>query len=511
MRRAAVVVGSVAWLCLPLEVVIDVSVATAIGLRRRRTRYTTGFNPANGVQYTGFETSNRFPKDMIGTTDEADLRAVFFSMTRAPMESSPQPTVAPPTPSPVDPAPSSTEAPATPPSQNTVAPTVAGTPTLTPFTVSPTLVDIDSTVPTTPPAEPPTREDRDIAIQLKCGITALERSRDILTELLTVSDALSLVNPDTSQFTARNWIDNVDAAIICPENPERIHQRYRLALLYYEMGGGDWTVCNAVTEDEGAMEQTSGRIDVADSKDMYADAVDRPRSGINATMLNVTRNSVTEFAQPSLAPFEEASQIPSDMPSLVPSLQPSSTPVANATNVTAVSATTRQAACPGVPFLSRQNECEWYGIVCSSDYDPVAGDMYDEYFPLEALELPFNNLNGALFVELYGFERLERLSLRGNLFITGTISSQIGQLGPTLKELDLGGNGISGTLPDSLFALTELTTLILNGNGLEGVVSTTIGNMVKLNELQLQVNSFTGTIPVGGLLAMEELGMLFWI
>ena len=99
--------------------------------------------------------------------------------------------------------------------------------------------------PTASPAKPPTREDRDLLIQSKCGVTAIERSRDILTELLTVSDSSTLINPDTSQFKAREWLDEIDDAIICPENRERIDQRYRLALLYFELGGSSWTRCKA--------------------------------------------------------------------------------------------------------------------------------------------------------------------------------------------------------------------------------------------------------------------------
>jgi hypothetical protein len=64
--------------------------------------------------------------------------------------------------------------------------------------------------------------------------------------LLKVSRAPGLVDPATSQYAARDWIDNVDEAVICPENPERIHQRYRLALLYYEMGGSEWTICDSI-------------------------------------------------------------------------------------------------------------------------------------------------------------------------------------------------------------------------------------------------------------------------
>ena len=74
-------------------------------------------------------------------------------------------------------------------------------------------------------------------------------------------------------------------------------------------------------------------------------------------------------------------------------------------------------------------------MVCTSDYDPEAGNMLDEYFPLVVLDLSSNNLNGELFDELYGFERLERLSFRSNGGVSGNISSSIGELSTTLVEL----------------------------------------------------------------------------
>mmetsp|Transcript_21265 Transcript_21265/g.52679 ORF Transcript_21265/g.52679 Transcript_21265/m.52679 type:complete len:357 (+) Transcript_21265:132-1202(+) len=107
----------------------------------------------------------------------------------------------------------------------------------------------------TTPTKPPGREDRDILIQNKCGVTAIERSRDILTELLTVSDASALTNPYTSQFKAREWVDKNDPAIICSMNKKRIDQRYRLALLYYELGGSSWTRCKAEDDVDDSTEE----------------------------------------------------------------------------------------------------------------------------------------------------------------------------------------------------------------------------------------------------------------
>ena len=86
-------------------------------------------------------------------------------------------------------------------------------------------------------------EVRNLMIQEKCGVTTLERSRDILSILSFLSVPVNLITPDTPQFQARDWLDNVDTAIVCAEDEERIAQRYRASLLYFAMGGNEWFNC----------------------------------------------------------------------------------------------------------------------------------------------------------------------------------------------------------------------------------------------------------------------------
>ena len=452
----------------------------------RRTRYipdTGNFMANHLVHHDTFFSDG---VDMGGL--EEDLRQDIFS-SMPPSPTGPTP------PSPTGPSPTEpTAAPAT--RSPTRPPTPA--PTEPERTPEPTPEPTPMVVPTPtsePPAEPPTREDRDLEIQLKCGVTALERSRDILTELLMVSDPLTLVDPNTPQFQARIWLDDIDDAIICPENNRRVHQRYRLALLYFQMGGGDWTVCNAVEEDEdnpatsriispssfsdsiaagGTYSYYSGQEVIGVNPDTPASAwtSDRERTPFRDAFAERYSTSAVSFSGississsnvrsvPSVvasAADDIPSEVPSDMPSLVPSDIPSvisseipttsptfvvnttavslTIPSSSTTSSSSISLSSRQVTCPGTPFLSIQNECEWYGMVCTSDYDPEAANMLDEYFPLVVLDLSSNNLNGELFDELYGFERLERLSFRSNGGVSGNISSSIGELGSTLVEL----------------------------------------------------------------------------
>lgn len=374
----------------------DVSVHIHGEIRRRRTRYIPKIAVHNNL-------------NNILLPDEGDLRGVFFSMSTFPQTNSKPDTR--PTNTTQPPAEDAVEIPTLVPSVSTSMP--IGTSSYSPIS----------------PVQPPTREDRDLLIQTKCGITAIERSRDILAELLTVSTSSSLINPETSQFKARDWLDNIDSAILCPEDSERTHQRYRLALLYYQMGGDQWTRCRAEDDTSSSTEDCSEK-----------------------------------------------------------------------------------------PFLDKVNECEWYGMSCGDAYnnnddddeDAVIVDWLDEYYPLEVLNLQSNNLSGQLFDELYGFQNLKKILLDGNGKITGSISEQIGNL-VYLQEMEFGDNTISGTIPDTVYGMIELSSLGLNNNRLVGSISDQIGNISNIIVLQLHSNFFDGPIPEEGLLQLEQLGTCAYI
>ena len=77
-----------------------------------------------------------------------------------------------------------------------------------------------------------------------------------------------------------------------------------------------------------------------------------------------------------------------------------------------------------------------------------------------------------------------------------------------LRELNLYGNEMSGTLPIGLFDLQGLKILSLGRNSFKGSIPTEIGNLHNLQALHLGYNMMlTGRIPSEiGLL--EMIGML---
>lgn len=125
---------------------------------------------------------------------------------------------------------------------------------------------------------------------------------------------------------------------------------------------------------------------------------------------------------------------------------------------------------------------EWYGV------------NVNEYGFVVKLDLPENNLSGALPPEIGDLSKLEYLSLGWNYGISGVIPPEIGNL-KELEYLNLYGNELTGGIPEELFSLSELNYLDLGENNLSGELSPKIVQMSKLKGLYLTYNNFNGALP----------------
>jgi len=115
---------------------------------------------------------------------------------------------------------------------------------------------------------------------------------------------------------------------------------------------------------------------------------------------------------------------------------------------------------------------------------------------LQTLGLSENiRLLGSIPSEVFGMANLNNLYVDGCKNIGGQLDANLGGLS-SIEILRLGGTGLQGSLPSTLFALTTLVELDLSDAGFSGTLSEDFSLLAdSLQRLYLQGNSFSGTIP----------------
>ncbi|CAH9078289.1 unnamed protein product [Cuscuta europaea] len=124
--------------------------------------------------------------------------------------------------------------------------------------------------------------------------------------------------------------------------------------------------------------------------------------------------------------------------------------------------------------------CNFTGITCGSDGS------------VKELELSGQGISGSVpFDSICSLESLEKLSLGFNSLFSG-LSNDLNRC-VSLRYLDLGNNFFSGPVP-GMSALNELTHLHLNNSGFSGIFPwDSLKNMTKLEVLSLGDNPFNRT------------------
>ncbi|PWA66712.1 leucine-rich repeat protein kinase family protein [Artemisia annua] len=101
------------------------------------------------------------------------------------------------------------------------------------------------------------------------------------------------------------------------------------------------------------------------------------------------------------------------------------------------------------------------------------------------------NLGGELGENLGTFASIIQIDL-GNNHIGGPIPSN---LPLTIKILTLSGNQLTGTIPDSISLLGQMTDFNLNNNHLTGVIPDSFQQLTPLTTMDLSANNLSGPLP----------------
>ncbi|XVF78944.1 hypothetical protein PTKIN_Ptkin14bG0179200 [Pterospermum kingtungense] len=82
-------------------------------------------------------------------------------------------------------------------------------------------------------------------------------------------------------------------------------------------------------------------------------------------------------------------------------------------------------------------------------------------------------------------------------FLSGSIPDSLSSMS-NLSVLDLGDNTLTGTIPESLGSLSSLGVLDLSHNQLQGSIPESLGSLDFLMEIDVSNNNLSGTIPMNG-------------
>ncbi|MBA0596283.1 probable LRR receptor-like serine/threonine-protein kinase At3g47570 [Gossypium raimondii] len=122
---------------------------------------------------------------------------------------------------------------------------------------------------------------------------------------------------------------------------------------------------------------------------------------------------------------------------------------------------------------------------------------------LEHLFMGGNQISGSIPQGIGNLVKLKNLHIRENLF-TGEVPTSIGKL-RNIGRFDLSLNRLSGEIPSCIGNLSRLLYLHLNGNNFEGRIPLTLGKCKDMEIMDLSQNKLGGTIPDQLIAAFQRL------
>jgi hypothetical protein len=156
-------------------------------------------------------------------------------------------------------------------------------------------------------------------------------------------------------------------------------------------------------------------------------------------------------------------------------------------------------------FSSKFNKLKLLSLSYNFFNGSFEGLNIDKWTDLEYLLLDNNQFVGSMPDAMYQLQLVE-VSLSNN-FLTGSLSTSIGQLGASILVWESSNNLLTGEIPTGITALPLLETLQLDNNHFSNSLPPDWSHLGNLQSLLLHVNNLYGSIP-SSLSALSQLAQL---
>lgn len=126
----------------------------------------------------------------------------------------------------------------------------------------------------------------------------------------------------------------------------------------------------------------------------------------------------------------------------------------------------------------------------------ISGPLPEEIYQINTLTklwLNNNKITGTLSSDIRTLSKLDDLSIAANQF-TGSIPSEIGKL-TDLTRIQAFENQFFGSIPSEIGLCTGISRLFFDQNKLSGPLPYTIGSLTKLYDFRIFKNRFQGVLP----------------
>jgi hypothetical protein len=279
---------------------------------------------------------------------------------------------------------------------------------------SPSKVSSTAAATTTAPLPTPVDQqyNRANVIFTTCNnATVAERTRRIQRKVQKLTNATILQDSTSAPFAALQWLNHLDSAILCDDDPQLL-QRYTLAVLYFATNGQNWSNCTADLTTTNTAVHTS--LGACQGGSRFLDAVSE------CFWYGVTCTVDNQVETIRLKANGLSGQLPIELFLL-----------------------------PDLTGLSLDHNKNITGTIPAS---------LSKAHNLTYIELDDNALTGSFPAAFYKLTGLKAIDLDNNL-LTGTISSDIRNL-KLLMVLQLENNWFQGPLPN--FApLSNMSTFVV--------------------------------------------------